>query len=145
AWVGADYPAQIPLTLQTVGMSVVEGPHFTLYSDSDWGTIFPSPNEGFIQFGPDKRWFIPAIYHQLHCLDAIRVSFVTNGSYAAAHTQHCLRYLRQAVLCSADMTLEETVWKTNLHGKRVPAADGVGMVHRCKDWTVLREWMETNA
>ncbi|GJJ06127.1 hypothetical protein Clacol_000316 [Clathrus columnatus] len=145
SWKDGDYPPQLPLQLDTVGLSIVEGPHFTLTADDDWGTLFPTPNEGFIQIGPDKRWFIPAMYHQLHCLDAIRVAFVLNGSYAAMHTQHCLRYLRQAVLCGADMTLEETKFVENKHGVKVPAADGVGMIHRCKDWTTLRGWMEENA
>lgn len=144
-WIDADYPPELQVHLPTVGLSIVEGPHFTLHADADWGTIFPAPNEGFIQLGPHKRWFIPSIYHQLHCLDAIRVAYVVNGSYAPQHTQHCLRYLRQAVLCNADTTLEETEWVENANGTMVPAADGVGMIHKCRDWTVLRKWMEENA
>jgi len=114
-------------------------------ADADWGSIFPKPDDGFIRLGPKGRLFILALYHQLHCLDVMRVSFVLNGTNAAHHVEHCLRYLRLALLCQADTTLEETALTPQPDGSEKAGASGVGMVHRCKDWSVLRRWMEENS
>lgn len=81
--------------------------------------------------------------HQLHCLDIIRVGFVVNGTNAAHHIEHCLRYLRQVVLCYADITLEVDT-PVMVDGQLEHAAGGVGMVHRCKDWTAVRSYLEEN-
>ena len=47
---------------------------------------------------PDNRPFTITPYHQLHCLDAIRVSFVLNGSDAAAHVEHLSTVLEAGYL-----------------------------------------------
>ena len=112
-------------------------PKFSLYSDDDWGSIFPKPWYGFMSLGPDNRPFTLSLYHQLHCLDAIRVSFVLNGSDAAWHVEHCLRYLRQVILCHADNTVEPAEWETLDDGRVVPSSTGIGVVHSCKDWTIF--------
>lgn len=55
------------------------------------------------------------------------------------HLRHCLDYLRQAIICSADMTVE---WaQVGPHGERVQI-DGWGIPHReCKDVSVIDEWI----
>lgn len=140
-YVGDDHPSQLPLDLPSVGLELESGEgHFSLYDDDDWGTLFPS--DGFVALGPNNRTFLVSLYHQFHCLDIIRVGYVVNRTHAAEHIQHCLRYLRQALLCHADTTLEVDIPQISQDdGKLYHTANGVGSVHRCRDWTVLRQYM----
>jgi hypothetical protein len=144
AYVGDDHPSQLPLELPSVGLELESGEgHFSLYDDDDWGTLFPS--DGFVALGPNNRTFLVSLYHQFHCLDIIRVGYVVNRTHAAEHIQHCLRYLRQALLCHADTTLEVDIPQISQDdGKLYHTANGVGSVHKCKDWTVLRQFMLEN-
>ncbi|KAF8875066.1 hypothetical protein BD779DRAFT_228318 [Infundibulicybe gibba] len=136
---GEDFPSQLPVYLPPSGLVLESGaPHFALYDDDEWGTFFPS--DGFTDLGPNNRTFLLSMIHQMHCLDVIRVGFVVNGTDAAKHIQHCLRYLRQMVLCNADTTLEAAD-EIILNGRLEHEANGVGMVHRCKDWTVVRQYL----
>jgi len=52
------------------------------------------------------------------------------------HTDHCLNYLRQTILCSADLTLEpELVEGSN------DAGEGLAVTHVCRDRSkVYEEW-----
>ncbi|PCH44321.1 hypothetical protein WOLCODRAFT_76501 [Wolfiporia cocos MD-104 SS10] len=136
AWIGDDYPAQLPIELPPIGHAFLSGDsHLSLLNDTEWGKLFPT--DGFINIGPSDRVFQVSMIHQLHCLDVIRVGFVTNGTHAAEHIQHCLRYLTQLVLCNADTTLEQDeIASPHLH-----AASGVGMVHRCRDWRLLMRYV----
>ncbi|KAI0296491.1 hypothetical protein B0F90DRAFT_1563807, partial [Multifurca ochricompacta] len=138
---GSDYPAQLPLHLPIVGLQLDRAnDHFSLFDDEEWGTQFPA--DGFTDLGPSQRPFHVAMFHQMHCLDVIRVGFVTNRTGASHHITHCLRYLRQTILCKADTTLEETVFKkVEDHNEWRAGANGVGMVHRCRDWTAVWKYM----
>lgn len=86
--------------------------------------------------------------HQMHCLDVLRVGFAMGGVGAGAgyieHAEHCLRYLRQAILCRADSTLEPSTPERDAAGVWEHAASGVGSVHRCKDWTAMRRYLEAH-
>ena len=47
------------------------------------------------------------------------------------HLAHCFDYLRQGLMCNADMALE---WpRTEEDGKRF-AVDGWGIPHECRNW-----------
>ena len=139
AYIGDDFPSDLPIEIPLAGLSVEIGEdHFSLYNDDEWGTLFPS--DGFVRLGPNNRTFHVSVFHQLHCLDVIRVGFLTNRTHALEHIQHCLRYLRQILTCHADTTLEVDIPQV-VDGSWTHAANGVGSVHRCKDWTVLRRWV----
>ncbi|KAH8091354.1 hypothetical protein BXZ70DRAFT_1011168 [Cristinia sonorae] len=140
-----DHPTNFPPSLPKVKYTLQRlDDSFSLYSDDDWGTIFPKPWSGFMSLGPDNQPYTLTLYHQLHCLDAIRVSFVVNGTGSGEHVEHCLRYLKQTLLCNADTTLEPAHWLRNTAGGRVPASNGVGVVHECKGWEALRRIVEDN-
>ena len=81
--------------------------------------------------------------HQLHCLDIMRVGFFTNRTGYAEHFEHCLQYMREVVVCNADTTLENA-HPIHYEGEWVYTADVVGSTHRCKDWTMLRRYLEEN-
>ena len=139
AFQGGDYPAELPLHVPDVGMPLDGSEdHFSLLDDEEWGTQFPA--DGFTDLGPSQRPFIIAMFHQMHCLDVIRVGFVTNRTGSAHHITHCLRYLRQTILCKADTTLEETHFKYTGNEWRA-GSNGVGMIHRCRDWTAVFEYL----
>ncbi|KAM7213545.1 protein of unknown function (DUF3328) domain containing protein [Rhypophila decipiens] len=59
------------------------------------------------------------------------------------HAEHCFIYLRQGVLCSGDITLEQPD-NDDLHIGHNPL-HGWGTEHVCRDWDVLGEWAEENA
>ena len=47
------------------------------------------------------------------------------------HIPHCFDYIRQALMCAGDLTLE---WpRTEKNGQRF-AVDGWGVPHQCKSW-----------
>jgi hypothetical protein len=57
------------------------------------------------------------------------------------HSQHCMAYLAQSVLCSADLTIE---WaKIEVDGSR-QQVDGWGVPHQCKDPDSVWDWMLRN-
>ena len=88
-----------------------------------------------------------SMFHQLHCLSHIRGHLWTL-KFAAAHNNtewanrvllepqldhvlHCFDYIRQAIMCAGDMTLE---WpREEADGGRF-AVDGWGVSHQCKRW-----------
>ncbi|KAK4901692.1 hypothetical protein LTR27_001464 [Elasticomyces elasticus] len=99
-----------------------------------------------------------SVFHQLHCLANIRRHlFAMQGmldrndrleidSLALKphddHVYHCFDYIRQALMCAGDMTIE---WpRTETDGSRF-AVDGWGITHECKDWGAIMEFMELNS
>lgn len=54
---------------------------------------------------------------------------------------HCYDYLRQAVMCSADSTPEGQEVGSDLGDM---ATNGWGVVHMCRDWSTLVDWVEAN-
>ena len=118
-------------------------PRFSLDADDDWATLFPA-SDGFTELGPAStpRTFLVSMVHQLHCLDVFRVSYATNRTGSRAHVEHCLRYMLQLVLCAADATLERDEPGRTQDGRWEHAAGGVGAVHECRDWRVLRGYLD---
>ena len=142
-YVGDDFPAQLPLKVPSVGLALGTGePYFGLRADDDWGSQFP-PSDGFTDLGAQNRTFLVSMVHQLHCLDVMRVGFATNRTGFAHHFEHCLRYMRQMVLCHASTTLEPAE-PVLVDGSWRYGATSVGSVYRCKDWMALRKYVEEN-
>ncbi|KAK2031608.1 hypothetical protein LX32DRAFT_637016 [Colletotrichum zoysiae] len=83
-----------------------------------------------------------SVFHQMHCLYMTRAGFFAArdgrmDTVNATHLSHCWDYLRQAIMCAGDTTLE---WK--------PVDDtgssGWGYQHMCKDYTTLFNFAEDN-
>ena len=53
--------------------------------------------------------------------------------------KHCFDYLRQALMCAADMTLEPL--RPHQAGTK-PGVNGWGMEHTCRHWDEVRMWTE---
>ncbi|KFX97708.1 hypothetical protein O988_04725 [Pseudogymnoascus sp. VKM F-3808] len=79
--------------------------------------------------------YMLSVFHQLHCLSYLAVAFQTAftdtkpTNEVAFHSVHCFDYIRQAILCNADTSLEGDT-----------GHPGWGGVHQCKDIDKLREW-----
>ncbi|CAK7224651.1 hypothetical protein SBRCBS47491_005622 [Sporothrix bragantina] len=140
--------------------------------DSPW-TKIPPPGKGHIKvtnpsaYGlsggyplkddhevPGTEEYTIALYHQLHCLAAIkskmsRLQDWYNGDndkeylrfalgedqVADKHIYHCFDYLRQALLCHGDTTLEKARVVVDQQGNphTVRGVDGWGVTHECRD------------
>lgn len=106
---------------------------------AEWNAIRP-PGKGFVFLGEEHFAFGVSMWHQMHCLNHIR-SVLVNGDDGSDHTAHCFHYLRQAILCAADTTLEPGGTNMKLaNGDKVAA--GVETVHTCRDWRQVYDWME---
>lgn len=115
-----NYPLHLPVPpTDPVVMSLHESARFTLahndtVGDDEWASILYYAAEGRIQFGPEHRAFMPAYFHQFHCLRGLQRSIVFPGDRGDVnqlkgpdeHVQHCLNYLRQTFLCNAAESIE---------------------------------------
>ncbi|TKW52252.1 hypothetical protein CTA1_11000 [Colletotrichum tanaceti] len=94
---------------------------------------------------------LPSVYHQLHCLYSTMRSYYdvldyinnphrgarelpTDPVWNKEHLNHCWDYLRQNIMCAADVTLEWHRWNEKVE-------TGWGYEHQCKDWDALTEWV----
>lgn len=88
-----------------------------------------------------------SVFHQLHCLYTLRRAYYAIsvdqhkledfdfGIERAPHAAHCFEYLRQALMCSADSSIEPA-------GKRVEGFLGWGFQRQCRDYGGLMAWAE---
>ncbi|RYN24796.1 hypothetical protein AA0117_g7693 [Alternaria alternata] len=87
-----------------------------------------------------------SMFHQLHCLNSIRVrlgileGFIneTVGNIQRrdvfapeSHVNHCFDYLRQAVMCAGDLSLEHSVVPDEF------GFNGWGTSHQCAGWDAM--------
>lgn len=77
AYVGEDFPSQLPFDIKPAAMSIETTHRFGLTANDDWASIFPEAGTGFAFLGPKGRAFAVSMYHQLHCLDSLRVAMVS--------------------------------------------------------------------
>ncbi|KAJ7851630.1 hypothetical protein B0H14DRAFT_3866257 [Mycena olivaceomarginata] len=135
---GDDYPHELPIHIPSVALTIEDSDRYGL-SDfnayADWRTtdLFPTSN-GFVKLGPEGRSFGIAMYHQMHCLQRIRNAIVQGDP--SHHTRHCLNLLRQTVLCASDTTLDPMNF--------AKGTDGLGVVHVCRDWQKVYDFVEQN-
>ncbi|KAF7874513.1 uncharacterized protein EAF02_008490 [Botrytis sinoallii] len=122
--------------------------------DVDWDEYLLTPNGGFIIVdegeGVTKGYGV-TMFHQLHCLGMIRTMLFggpmnhdhevqgAEWSKNPLHFLHCLDYIAQGIICTADDTLEVPKPTTNAMGKVVDGIDGMGHEHQCRNASALRE------
>ena len=58
------------------------------------------------------------------------------------HIGHCFDYIRQAIMCSGDMTLEGAMRLPS--GELGPSVDGWGATHQCRSWDGVMAFMNEN-
>ncbi|KAM3077069.1 hypothetical protein ACMFMG_003461 [Clarireedia jacksonii] len=106
-----------------------------------------APSAPFVGSKDEAEVYATAAVHQLHCLAALRdriISYQDNrpARYPGDHSFHCLNYLRQAVLCAGDTTLEygHKFW-SNEKNETEWDFTGTGSVHQCRDWNTIEQFM----
>jgi hypothetical protein len=98
-----------------------------------------------------KEVYSMAVFHELHCLMHIN-GFVdqlvmkirrkewTLDEGEIAHNDHCFNYIRNALLCCGDTTLEGQTQTPEL--KNIPGTDGTGAVHICRNYDEIFKYAE---
>ncbi|KAI0060025.1 hypothetical protein BV25DRAFT_1828454 [Artomyces pyxidatus] len=137
-----DHPRHIPMgELRTVNMDFHDDiEHYPLNGTqgwAEWNNMHP-PGRGALYLGESYWPYQVSMWHQIHCLGHLR-ALIANGDDGSEHTEHCFHYLRKALLCGGDTTLEEVGQGTVLEGQR-QTATGEHIVHTCKDWSQVYEW-----
>lgn len=107
--------------------------------EAEWSSLFPS-GHGFIRLGPLGREFTVSMFHQLHCINNIRLALALQP-VPLYHVQHCMNYLRQMILCAANTRLEP-MSKRLQEKSNVAGVDGLGLTHVCKDWSAVHQVFE---
>ncbi|KAG9204307.1 hypothetical protein G6514_001381 [Epicoccum nigrum] len=101
-----------------------------------------------------KNTYVLAVFHQMHCLYhmqaymdtlamQIRAGNMTLDEHKLIHNDHCFNYLRNAIMCAADTTLEGQIVRPD-HDPSVAGTDGTGAMHVCKNWDEVVRWAEGN-
>lgn len=71
--------------------------------------------------------------------DVTDPGFIPNA-FGFWHLKHCFDYVRQALQCAGDMSVE---WPTDFNGK--PIVVGWDVPHKCVSWESAWRYMEENA
>lgn len=107
--------------------------------------------------------------HQLHCLYTVIEAYntlqlisstsppsTTSSSYTHHttnevkmpwHVTHCFEYLRQSIMCSADVALEgaATTFPRGKGGVDLGGSDGWDAKHVCRDYGEVKRYLEREA
>ncbi|TCD67788.1 hypothetical protein EIP91_011916 [Steccherinum ochraceum] len=75
-----------------------------------------------------------AMFHQLRCLEILRNDYDSGNQ--SPYRLHCINYLRQTVLCLADVRLESE------RSPRAPTRVSLESDYLCRDWRKLYEKAE---
>ncbi|TVY21484.1 Oxidase ustYa [Lachnellula arida] len=130
--------------------------------DKLWNQLMPL-GSGFLRVPHPRKYAMPrskkvegdieeaeiysvSMTHQLHCLGVIRdvITKYSKGDKSrfagASHEYHCLDYIRQAILCTGDTTLDHAEIEYNPDGsERKYGFTGADATHRCRDWEAIKE------
>ncbi|KAF8889851.1 hypothetical protein BD779DRAFT_1438908, partial [Infundibulicybe gibba] len=145
-YVANDIPNQLPGDYPPAAMVIRPTlDRYPLVDDKAWRSSL-APVRGFVRLGPKGRPLGTSLYHQLHCVNALRFAYtiardglVTDRKklrHDLSHSNHCFQFLRQGILCSGDLTL-------------IPLDDEIRpnktyRAHRCRDWVKIREFVVQN-
>ncbi|EMD85873.1 hypothetical protein COCC4DRAFT_154988 [Bipolaris maydis ATCC 48331] len=112
-------------------------------------TRYKDLSEPFLDPNGTPLWKV-SWTHQLHCLYYIMDAYdqvIRYGSkgtenqieegHSSVHTNHCFDYLRQAILCNSDMTLEGGTRPGDHKG-----TNGFGHLHSCRNNKEAVQWIE---
>ncbi|KAI0060049.1 hypothetical protein BV25DRAFT_1918162 [Artomyces pyxidatus] len=137
-----DHPRELDLgTLRTVNMDFHDDderyPLNGTQGWAEWNSMVP-PGKAAIYLGEEFWPYHTSMWHQYHCLNHIR-SLIANGDDGSEHTQHCFHYIRKALLCAADLTLEEVETGERKDKRKMATVDHVA--HTCRDWSQVYAYM----
>ncbi|KAJ7101440.1 hypothetical protein B0H15DRAFT_816104 [Mycena belliarum] len=146
SFTGAPLPSELPLSLAPAALEFVFGMHYNIENTTEWATLVP-PNHGRVRLAGAE--YDIAMYRDLECLDTIRTAYVAMRGGARVRStaaEACLGQIRQAILCTADTTLERAMVECAEPPCPASAAVATGnhVDHKCRDWSQVRAFVETN-
>jgi hypothetical protein len=117
---------------------------------AEWNSLTP-PDGGVLRLGPNKRTFTISMFHQLQCLNVVRESLALEHSRVGVpppvaeeqpqDVRDCMDYLRHAVLCRAELRLENVkAW-----GHGTIHTTEAEVTHTCRDWGAVYDAAKENA
>ncbi|CZT05096.1 uncharacterized protein RAG0_11329 [Rhynchosporium agropyri] len=125
--------------MMPIGAGFVRVPHPRRFDMPESKSIEGDPEEGEV--------YSLSITHQLHCLAVIRHVIMKyekkdKSRYAGeGHEYHCIDYIRQAILCAGDTTLDYAAIVKGSDGvERRLGFTGANSTHQCRDWDAIRDW-----
>ncbi|KAI0315986.1 hypothetical protein OF83DRAFT_1025891, partial [Amylostereum chailletii] len=150
-YLGRDYPQEWPLDLgPPVHMSFSDSAHYALDTDlgrAEWNASLPRGG-ATVRLGGARRPFTVGMFHQVRCLDILRETYAayyaddspgaTVPPPARAMARHCMNYVRQMVLCRADLRLENA--RTDMGNRKAESE----VTHTCRDWSAVYAAAEEN-
>ncbi|KAJ7776912.1 hypothetical protein DFH07DRAFT_877083 [Mycena maculata] len=138
--------SELPLSVGSTVFTFVFGKQYHYENDTEWATLIP-PYHGHVKLGSPQLEFGVAMYSDLQCLDTVRHAIVQmrNGSTTSSRAaEDCFGQLRQAIDCTADITLEPAFIVCDSDGKCGAGASGDYVNHKCHNWAQVREFVEHN-
>jgi len=165
SYVGSDRPRTWDIgILPPIRMNIEPTTHYQLSgpsADAEWDAL--APNDGMLHLGPHRHPYSISLFHQLRCLDIIRLQLRLQLNIIASTTadqpgessaspalrgdthdgddklgRHCLNYMRQMVLCRADLAVDPVL------GRELDAARVRPDTNQCVDWRRVYEELEMN-
>jgi Mycotoxin biosynthesis protein UstYa len=140
AYISPDHPRTWDVgPLPPIRMYIEPTKHYPLSgpnADAEWAAL--TPHNGIIHLGPHRQPYSISLFHQLRCLDIIRRDIV--GSLPPEGnklSRHCLNYMRQMVLCRADLAVDPILGRDL--GAEVHAD-----TNQCVDWRRVYRELEKN-
>ncbi|KAA1470523.1 hypothetical protein DENSPDRAFT_928915 [Dentipellis sp. KUC8613] len=142
SFIGDDYPLAWPISEPAPVLVAVEPTtHYQMNgteADEEWAAMFP--NRGIVYLGERSRPFSISMVHQLRCLDILRAATASaqgldEATRSSDLSRHCLNYLRQALLCRSDITLDSVLGKP---------ANAYPDTYQCRDWDHVYREMRRN-
>lgn len=124
---------------------LLKGQYVALTSEE--AAQFSTESQIEIEYNGKHNFFELSVFHNLHCLDAIRMALdpqphdghMHGGIWdGRAHIDHCVDQIRQAIECHGDMT---PVPLLPVVGGPSGLIIGNGGVHTCKDFEAIKEWV----
>jgi hypothetical protein len=83
------------------------------------------------------------VFHQLHCLNMVRLRVWATESFVPEHDlmgiehiDHCIDTIRQSLMCASDITPLQFVW-IEAEQRTMEVAR---VLHTCRDFEQVREW-----
>ncbi|PYI07696.1 hypothetical protein BO78DRAFT_366519 [Aspergillus sclerotiicarbonarius CBS 121057] len=142
AWRELGDTRPIPLTKAQV-LAMGKDPTQAVKFPSSWG------------LGPETYAGRLDVFHQIHCLDALRQEAYwdyyygakypgglnTTGDIHRLHLSHCINYLLQNILCNANTAVYTHFWTDTLEH---PFPD-FDIMHQCRDFGAVKEWQSGRA
>jgi Mycotoxin biosynthesis protein UstYa len=94
------------------------------------------------------------VFHQIHCLDALRreayfehyygkrypQGFNNTGEFHRLHLSHCVYLLLQNIMCNANTDVYTHIWTDTLDHQ----FPDFNINHQCKDFGAILEWQDQN-